>query len=145
MLIKSRVETHSRTLTKTVIYRLSAIVLSMIISLSFGGTIWQALQFSAFSLIVGSTHYYIYDRLWLLVKWQRVDSVDTHLRTLVKFILYRCTVFLVMLAISKVVFVDTLIAVLVATTKFFLNSVNYYILERIFTHIGWGKIKEDAN
>jgi len=139
----NKVETHTRTLTKTVLYRVSAIVMSMIISLSFGGTIWQALQFSAYSLLLGSTHYYIYDRIWLLVKWGRVDEVDTHRRTLVKFILYRCTVFLVMLAISKVVFVDNLLAFLVATTKFFLNSVNYYILERIFTHIGWGKIRED--
>ena len=133
-------ETHLRTVVKTVIYRILSIIVTMGLTLAFGGSALQAVQFGLVSLVIGSSHYYIYDRLWQFVSWQRsVDGKDTQLRSIVKSVVYRITVILVVMVSARMIFADSNItAFLVAATKFVINSATYYVLERIFNRTGWG-------
>jgi uncharacterized membrane protein len=133
-------ETHLRTVAKTVIYRILSIIVTMALTLVFGGSMLQAVQFGLVSLIIGSTHFYVYDRIWQFIPWQRsVDGHDTKLRSIVKAIIYRITVILVLMVTARMIFADSnLTAFLVATTKFIINTATYYVLERVFNRTTWG-------
>lgn len=133
-------ETHLRTGLKTVIYRVLSIIVTVCLTLAFGGSPLQAFQFGLVSLIIGSSHYYIYDRIWQFIPWQRSgQGQDSQLRSIVKAVIYRITVFLVLMISARVIFADdNLTAFLVATTKFVINTVTYYALERMFTRTSWG-------
>jgi uncharacterized membrane protein len=136
-------ETHLRTGLKTIIYRILSIIVTMSLTLVFGGSPLQAVQFGLVSLIIGSSHYYIYDRIWQFIPWQRsIEGKDTKMRSIVKSVIYRITVLLVIMVTARMIFADSnLTAFLVATTKFAINTATYYILERIFNRTNWGLAK----
>ena len=133
-------ETHLRTGLKTIIYRILSIIVTVCLTLAFGGSPLQALQFGLVSLIIGSSHYYIYDRIWQFIPWQRSEQgQDSQLRSIVKAVIYRITVILVLMITARMIFADdNLTAFLVATTKFIINTATYYSLERVFARTGWG-------
>jgi uncharacterized membrane protein len=67
-------ETRTRTLVKTVIYRIWVIVSTYVMLLVTGASLEQALVPTIIINMVWMTSYYLYDRLWAGIKWGRVDS-----------------------------------------------------------------------
>lgn len=143
--MSSRVtEKQTRTLAKLIAYRVFSFVTSILLTLAFGGTHIQAAMMAFSGLAIGSVHYYLYERLWLLIKWQRdTNGVDSRRRSITKAVIYRITVLFVMMAMARVIFIsDNVTAFLLALTKFTLNAIAYFILERMFNKFEWGKIKK---
>lgn len=143
--MSSRVtEKQARTLAKLISYRLFSVITSLILTLAFGGTPMQALMMAGAGLVIGSIHYYSYERLWLWIKWGRDENgVDSPTRSIVKSVIYRITVLFVMMAVARMIFIsDNFTAFLLALTKFVANAITYFVLERIFNKIEWGKIKK---
>jgi uncharacterized membrane protein len=138
-------ETYTRTTVKSVLYRLFSVTLAITLTLAFGGTIDQALKFGIASLLLGIALYYIYDRIWVRISWLRnEEGKDAKSRTAVKSVLYRFTAWLTVVAFARTMWAPTdLIAILMATTQFTLNLVTYFVTERIWNEIAWGKIIED--
>lgn len=136
-------ETHLRTIVKAAIYRVMSIVTTVIMTLLFGGSIEQAWSMGLIVLIIGSTHYYLYDRLWLYIPWRRSDEGnDSQVRSIVKAVIYRITAMMSIAITARLVFADSnLIAFLVAFGKFILASITYFVIERVFNLIEWGKVK----
>lgn len=136
-------ETHPRTLIKAAIYRIFSIVSTIGLTLILGGNWLQAINMGIMVLVVGTAHYYLYDRLWLWIPWQRTSTgIDSHWRSIVKAIIYRLTALLSFMILARAVFADTtLIAFLLASGKFVINATTYYILERVFNTVSWGKYK----
>lgn len=135
-------ETHVRSVVKLSVYKIISMVVSYFLSLAFGANPMQALTMSFIALTLGSLHYYLYERLCLLVSWGRTDSGnDTTLRSIVKTILYRITVVIVIMISARVVFMDSnWEAFLMASIKFVTHAITYFTLERVFDRIQWGKI-----
>jgi uncharacterized membrane protein len=138
-------ETQIRSITKVAIYRVFSICVSVALALYFGGTMTQAALMGAATLINGSIHYYLYERLWLRIKWGRsAEGVDSKLRSFVKAFIYRCTVIIVISITARLIFVDsTVTAFVIGLIKFGVNMITYLGLERIFNSISWGKIKTE--
>lgn len=138
-------ETHVRTIAKLSIYKIISMVVSYFLSLAFGANPMQALTMSFIALTVGSLHYYLYDRLCLLVAWGRdADGNDTNLRSIVKTIVYRITVIIVMMIMARMVFLDSnWQAFLMSCIKFVTHAITYFTLERVFNRIQWGKISKE--
>jgi uncharacterized membrane protein len=136
-------ETHIRTVVKSALYRVLSVVTAVILALLLGGNIQQALTLGFVALAIGAVHYYLYDRLWLYIPWQRSDDGhDTYKRSIVKAIIYRITAWIILMIIAWSVFADTTFtAFLFATLKFAANACTYFILDRIFNWINWGKYK----
>lgn len=137
-------ETHARTIVKSAIYRVISVVISFFLALAFGASTTQALQVGAVALFIGAVHYYIYDRLSLLIPWGRRDGKDTKVRSVIKTILYRITVLLVIMITSRMIFLDSNVAAfLMASIKFVTHAITYFTLERVFNYIGWGKVSKN--
>ena len=64
-------ENHLRTIIKTICYRVVSILTAIFLTIFLGGNLLQAITMGSIVLIVGTLHYYIYDRLWLLISWER--------------------------------------------------------------------------
>ena len=56
-------ETHTRTVVKLVLYRILSSFIAFFLTLILGGNPMQAFAVTTLILVVGSLHYYIYDRL----------------------------------------------------------------------------------
>lgn len=137
-------ETHLRTIVKSALYRVISVTISFFLALAFGANTTQALQVGAVALIIGSLHYYLYDRLALLVPWGRKDGKDSKVRSIIKTILYRITVLIVIMITSRIIFLDSNVAAfLMASVKFVTHALTYFTLERVFDRISWGKIKKE--
>lgn len=138
-------ETHARTMLKTAIYRVISVIVTFFLTLALGGTMAQALTFGLAALVIGAVHYYIYDRIWVLIPWRRSESGDERTsRSLVKAIIYRITVILVVALLARAIFTDSNVtAFLMASIKFAINAMTYYVLERKFNCIEWGKTNKN--
>lgn len=134
-------ETHARTIAKAACYRLISMLGSVALTLVLGGNIMQALAMGGISLIVGSLHYYLYDRIWLWIPWQRDQhGTDTTWRSVVKSVIYRATALVIYMMLARAVFADTnLIAFLLGAGKLVTNTAAYFFLERVFNRVKWGR------
>jgi uncharacterized membrane protein len=135
-------ETHMRTTVKAVVYRLFSVLLAIAITLSYGATLAQALTFGAIALVWGLAWFYLFDRLALLISWHRDEQgKDTRTRSVVKSILYRIGALTFSAMLGRMMFLDSnLTAILMAFTQFLLNISVYFLLERIWNEVVWGKI-----
>lgn len=137
-------ETHARTITKAVIYRIISVIAIMLISLAFGGTIEQAMSVGAIVIVLGTTIYYIHDRIWVRTNWHRnLEGKDNHWRSILKTVIYR----LVTMTISFFIATFILGSTGGAATGFAIaqavtNMTLFYIVERVFNSINWGRIVE---
>lgn len=135
-------ETHIRTTVKALIYRFFSVLLAIAITLSYGASLSQALTFGAIALVWGIVWFYLFDRISLFVPWHRdSEGWDTKTRSAVKSVLYRIGALAFSAFLSRMIFIDSnLTAVLLAATQFLLNISVYFILERVWNNIAWGKI-----
>lgn len=62
-------ETQTRTLTRSLTYRLSAWLLTIGLTYAWTGSLAQSTGFSTFLHGILSLDYYIHERVWLRVKW----------------------------------------------------------------------------
>jgi len=67
-------ETRTRTLVKTVVYRIWVIASTYVMLVVTGQSLTQALVPTIIINMVWMTSYYLYDRLWSGIAWGRVDS-----------------------------------------------------------------------
>ena len=140
-------EKHVRTVVKAACYRLMSIAITFVLTLFLGGNVWQAFTMSLGVLIIGSLHYYLYDRLWLWIPWHRnSQGEDTVARSLTKSIIYRVTAILLTALMARVLFAETnFIAFALASIKFVANAIGYFLIERLFNRIRWGRDPIDKN
>jgi len=62
-------ETHTRTITRMISYRLTAWLLTLPLTYLFTGDIGSATGFATLLHVFLSLDYYIHERIWLRIKW----------------------------------------------------------------------------
>ncbi len=67
-------ETKKRTLARMVSYRITAWLFTIFYTWLFTGSIGQATGFATILHILLSIDYYVHERIWLKIKWGRVDE-----------------------------------------------------------------------
>jgi uncharacterized membrane protein len=67
-------ETKARTLTKMITYRITAWLFTIFWTWLFTGDIASATGFATALHIMLSIDYYIHERVWLKIKWGRIDA-----------------------------------------------------------------------
>lgn len=141
-LLKPREELYSRTFIKGVVYRLSHLTSLTIISQLFGATAGQSGLMLLIVIFLGFTIYYTHDRLWLFFGWDRAEGDDTVFRSVVKTITYRIITFAITVFIFGMLImgVPFLAALSFSITDQVIAISLFFIIERIFNSIRWGKI-----
>ncbi|CAB4129106.1 Domain of unknown function DUF2061, membrane [uncultured Caudovirales phage] len=133
-------ETQVRSIIKTASYRLASSGVATISALLFGATARGAGAVGIFVLVFGIFTYYVNERIWLRTGWGRDAGVDSQKRTIVKTVLYRIFIFFVATTVGYVVITHEIFsAMYFALTQIPLTLITYYLIERFFNRIGWGK------
>ena len=68
------IETHKRTIVRMLTYRLTAWLFTILWTYMFTGNIASATGFATALHVLLSIDYYIHERIWLKIKWGRIDS-----------------------------------------------------------------------
>ncbi|CAM9457517.1 unnamed protein product [Ectocarpus sp. 6 AP-2014] len=132
-------ESTTRSFVKALVWRLTAGVVTLVSGLVFSGSLATAMSIVGSDFVTKSGFMFAGERLWNKVKWGQDKSGDSTKRSLAKAVLWRvfaasntliCGVFLAkdLSVASKIAGTDTVFK----TALFFLN-------ERAWTKISWGK------
>lgn len=134
-------ESHPRTLTKTILYRVLSIISAMTITVIMGAGMNAAGNVALFMMIIGTAMYYIHDRVWLLFSWDRTDGQDSRRRSLAKTIVYRLLVVVAMVVTARLFVSDDMATNITwAVSSMIVQLGIYFGLERIFDRMSWGKV-----
>ncbi|CAM9722251.1 unnamed protein product [Pylaiella littoralis] len=132
-------ESTTRSFVKALAWRLTAGVVTLVSGLVFSGSLATAMSIVGSDFVTKSGFMFAGERLWNRVKWGQDKTGDSAKRSLAKAVLWRvfaasntliCGVFLAkdLSVASKIAGTDTIFK----TALFFLN-------ERMWTKINWGK------
>ena len=134
-------ETHARTLTKAVLYRILSVIAIMLLTIAFGGTVATAGKVGLAVIVLGTTIYYIHERVWIRYGWARLEGLDKARRSLIKTLIYRGLTMIAMFIIVKFILGSTnSTAVAFSIAQAIVNMGLFYGMERIFNTISWGKV-----
>lgn len=134
-------ETQARTLTKLAVYRGIIVFTTFAISLLFDATFNEAVISALMSLPLGSLSYYFHERSWLFFSWFRSVGVDSKFRSLMKTITYRIFTGGLIFLTSRIIFIEGNADAAGYTLVMMINGlIIFYVIERIFNKIEWGKI-----
>lgn len=67
-------ETHKRTVTKMITYRLSAWLLTIPVMYWLTGNLEESIGSSILIHLLLSVDYYIHERIWLKIKWGKLNG-----------------------------------------------------------------------
>jgi uncharacterized membrane protein len=138
-------ETHGRTLAKTVAYRILSVIITMLMTMAFGGSGGQMVAFGIAAFVIGSTTYYLHDRVWLRFGWNRDEvGVDSTKRSIIKTIVYRIIILVCTFITAKIIFSGdsngtNQMAATFAIAMMVANALGYFVLEKVSNYINWGK------
>ena len=135
-------ETHARTVVKAIIYRVLSVISIIVLSLLFGASQQTAGIMGLVVVVVGTTIYYLHDRVWLKFSWlvSNDSGKDLISRSLLKTIIYRTITTLVGIVIARILLTDsTSTAIGFAVSQALVNALLFFIVERIANLISRGK------
>ena len=135
-------ETHARTVLKAIVYRILSVISIIILSLLFGASQQTAGIMGLVVVVVGTTIYYIHDRIWVKFSWliSKDEGKDLISRSLIKTIIYRTITTLVGIIIARIVLTDsTGTAIEFAVSQAIVNALLFYLVERVANLIPWGR------
>jgi hypothetical protein len=141
-------ESHARTVVKAVIYRILSVISITALSLLFGSSLQTAGLMGLIVVVLGTTIYYIHDRIWLKFSWlvSTDQGKDLIPRSIVKTIIYRAITTLVGVIIARLLLTEsTATAIEFAVAQAVINMILFFIVERIANLISWGRIVSDEN
>lgn len=135
-------ETHIRTTAKAITYRVLHMIELFILAQLFGSGAQMAGLLVVVVIALGTILYYIYDRVWILIPWKRelTSGKDKRTRSLIKSIGYRVLIFFVAIVVFMIVLqFPFLKAVAMSASDIFSAIIIYYIVERLYNPITWGR------
>jgi len=137
------IEKHPRTLVKTIVWRVLLTISHFINGLIVTGSIAMGLKIAGWSALLNSVLYWLHERLWNWLQWNKIaDGIffkDGHPRTTTKMICWR------LLANFSNFFIPYFVTGSLGTAgKFFtiaviINMILFYLHERGWNLIAWGK------
>jgi uncharacterized membrane protein len=136
------IETHGRTVLKTIVYRLLCLIATYSIAVALGGSASSAGFMALIILAIGIVLYYGHDRAWNRFNWDRDEHGKESLRrSIVKTMSYRLITFIISFILSKLILSDSnQTAATFAVLQFVVLLVLYYIVERVFNRLNIGRV-----
>jgi uncharacterized membrane protein len=136
-------ETQLRTITKLAIYRLLIFVSVFILAFYFTNSIAKSTILALIPIPIGVVLYYFFERMWLIPPfntWKRSAESDSKIRSLIKTVGYRIFASVIAFFVAKIVVSnDNTLAAAYSIGSQFAGIFWYYVVERIFSRMQWGK------
>jgi len=136
------IETHSRTLLKTIAYRILCTIAIYLIAVALGASSAASGIMAITIFFIGIVLYYFHDRVWNRFNWNRnEDGTENARRSIAKTIVYRLITIVVAIVLAKLIMTDSnQTAVAFAVSQFVVNMILYYLVERVFNRFNIGRV-----
>ncbi len=132
-------DSRRRSITKTITWRITASLDTFLLSFLITGSFEIALAIGATEVLTKLLLYYFHERIWNTVNWGRIEGTPTSVRSLSKTISWRITgtidTTIIAFFYSGNIEKAAAIGIAEVFTKIFL----YYLHERIWSRIKWGR------
>ena len=132
-------DTNTRTLAKTVTYRLATFVLTYLITMLLTGQQTTSAGIAILSLTAGSLTFIIHERIWTRVKWGNLGGFDRKVRSVIKTITYRLWSLLIVFVLGLFFGLGASEALSVTVVLNIMYLLTHYTNERVWNRVKWGK------
>ena len=133
-------DTNTRTLAKTVTYRLATFVFTFVITFLLTGQQQMSAGLAVMSLTLGALTFIIHERLWTRVKWGNLGGFDRKVRSVVKTITYRLWSLFIVFVIGLAFGLGGSEALSLTVVLNIMYLLTHYTNERVWNRVKWGKI-----
>ena len=133
-------DTNTRTLAKTVTYRLATFVLTYLITMLLTGQQTTSAGIAILSLTAGSLTFIIHERIWTRVKWGNLGGFDRKVRSVIKTITYRLWSLFIVFVLGLFFGLGATEALSVTVVLNIMYLLTHYTNERVWNRVKWGKI-----
>ena len=132
-------DNNKRTIIKVLSYRTVVAVSIFLAALLMGYSQGFGITFVVLSYTVGFASFWVQEKLWNMVGWQRIDTKDTRIRSVTKTITWRLWSMLVLFTVGLLLCLSTTHALEWTIVTNILFVVVHYTHERVWNLINWGK------
>jgi len=134
-------DSHARSVIKGITWRVTGTIDTMIMAFIVTGELHNAIKIGLTEVFTKILLFYLHERLWNIIPFGRIDGVGpTHARSLVKGISWRVVGTMDTIFISYLITGHSLKAFKIGGFEVFSKIALYYIHERIWGRIKWGRI-----
>jgi uncharacterized membrane protein len=133
-------DTKARSLVKGISWRTVGSIDTFIIAYFFFGKVSVALPIALTEVATKIILYFLHERLWNQISYLRDNNPLSNIRSLLKGISWRAFGTIDTIFISWIISGNPLAALKVGTTEVFTKIFLYYLHERIWRLIKWGRI-----
>lgn len=133
-------DSKKRTLVKALSYRTCVAIGIFLAALAMNYTAGFGITFVILSYTLGFGSFWIQERVWNLVNWQRINKSDTKVRSIAKTLTWRLWSMFVLFCVGLFLGLSSKHALewtIVTNVLFFVIC---YTHERLWNLINWGKI-----
>ena len=134
-------ESHGRALAKGVSWRVVGTLDTFLWSLLITRQAFSAGSIASLETFTKIALFYGHERVWRLVRW----APDSHLRSLIKAVSWRLVGSLDTFMLSLLVTGSAKYAVSIATAEALTKIVLYYLHERVWRLVSWGRLEGDPS
>uniref|UniRef100_A0A7S2UXG1 DUF2061 domain-containing protein n=1 Tax=Fibrocapsa japonica TaxID=94617 RepID=A0A7S2UXG1_9STRA len=139
-------ETNKRSIVKALLWRLTAGIITFITSFIFSGDLSTAAKIVGGDFVSKAGFMYVGERVWSKVNWGRTKgnkdsktAMDSKSRSLTKALVWRAFAATNTLVMSFFMAKDVSIAGKIASSDTVFKTFLFYINERIWSRVEWGK------
>tara|TARA_A200000159_G_C7102635_1_gene247265 strand:- start:1 stop:408 length:408 start_codon:yes stop_codon:yes gene_type:complete len=132
-------DNNKRTIIKVLSYRTVVAVSIFLAALLMGYSQGFGITFVVLSYTVGFASFWVQEKLWNMLSWQRIDTKDTRIRSVTKTITWRLWSMLVLFTVGLLLGLSTTHALEWTIVTNILFVVVHYTHERVWNLINWGK------
>jgi len=132
-------DNNKRTIIKVLSYRTVVAVSIFLAALLMGYSQGFGITFVVLSYTVGFASFWVQEKLWNMVSWQRIDTKDTRIRSVTKTITWRLWSMFVLFIVGLLLGLSTTHALEWTIVTNILFVVVHYTHERVWNLINWGK------
>jgi uncharacterized membrane protein len=138
-------DSHLRSIAKGISWRTAGTADTILLSFLVTGSIKDSLAIGLTEVFTKIIIYYFHERVWDKIPWGRIHGVGpTHGRSLVKGISWRALGTLDTMVIAYLITGAPVDAVTIGGFELFTKVALFYIHERIWGKIWWGRIMNDG-
>ena len=138
--IARRVDSHARAFAKAVTWRITGTIDTFLWSALITGKPMAAGAIASLETLTKITLFYVHERLWRLVGW----APNGHFRSFAKAVTWRVMGSLDTFMLSWIVTRNAKYAVSIASVEALTKIVLYYVHERIWRRVAWGRFDARA-
>ena len=135
-------DSNTRSLIKGITWRTIGTIDTFVVALYYFGDLSLAAPIAGTEIFTKIFLYYLHERLWNVIGWGRNDKNGaSHIRSLIKGINWRFIGSMDTMIISFIYSGNPLSSFYIGSTEFVTKVVLFYLHERIWNAIKWGRVK----